>query len=72
MLQGLLSSNETKAKEIISSVAADGRLMESESDQFTWDIGGTYRGNSGAGFEWKGVMWSAKPMIEFMKTNCRS
>ena len=64
----LLSANEAKAKSIITSVAADGRLFESNDDQFTWDIGGTYRGNSGADFEWKGIMWSAKPMVEFMKT----
>lgn len=65
----LLSQNEDKAKEIISSVVSDGRLFESEGDQFTFDIGGTYRGAPGADFEWKGVMWAAEPMIEFMKSN---
>jgi len=64
----LLSQNESKAQEIITSVASDGRLFESEDDQFTFDLGGTYRGSPGAGFEWKGVMWSAEPMVEFMKT----
>jgi len=63
-----LSQNETKAKAIIASVVSDGRLFESDDDQFTWNIGGDYRGNTSAGFQWKGDMWSAKPMIEFMKT----
>lgn len=63
----LESQNLTSAKAIISSVAADGRLFASEDDQFTIDIGYDYRGSSGAGFEWKGLMWAPKPMIEFMK-----
>src|SRR5690606_33810232 len=64
----LLGQNEAKAREIIGSVVSDGRLFESEDDQFTFDLGGTYRGAPGAGFEWKGVMWAAEPMIEFMKS----
>ncbi|HUH46003.1 MAG TPA: SusD/RagB family nutrient-binding outer membrane lipoprotein [Arenibacter sp.] len=63
----LLSQNETKAKEIISSVVSDGRLFEGDEDQFTFDLGGTYRGSAGAGFEWKGLMWAAKPIVDFMK-----
>lgn len=65
----LESQNLTKAKEIISSVATDGRLFESESDQFTLDLGGNYRGGGGASFEWKGLMWAAKPAVDFMKGN---
>lgn len=64
----LLSQNETKARDIIANVVADGRLFESNDDQFTFDIGGDYRGSAGAGFEWKGLMWSAEPIIEFMKS----
>lgn len=64
----LLTQNEGKAKEIIASVVSDGRLFESDDDQFTWDIGGTYRGGGGAGIDWKGFLWAAKPMVEFMKT----
>jgi hypothetical protein len=64
----LLSQNESKAQEIITSVVSDGRLFESEDDQFTFDLGGTYRGAPGADFEWKGVMWSAEPLVEFMKS----
>src|SRR5690606_32346346 len=63
----LLSQNETRAREIISSVVADGRLFEGEEDQFTFDLGGTYRGSAGAGFEWKGLMWAAKRIVDFMK-----
>jgi len=64
----LLSQNETKANEIISSVVSDGRLFESNDDQFTIDMGGTYRGSAGAAFEWKGLMWAAKPIVDFMKS----
>lgn len=64
----LLSADLSSAQAIIASVVADGRLMESNDDQFTWDIGGDYRGGGGAGFEWKGLMWSAEPLVEFMKT----
>ena len=61
-----INANETRAREIISSVAADGRLFENNGDQFTWDIGGTYRGG-GTFFEWKGLMYSSKPVVDFMK-----
>jgi hypothetical protein len=61
-----IGANETRAREIISSVAADGRLFENNGDQFTWDIGGTYRGG-GTFFEWKGLMWSSKPVVDYMK-----
>lgn len=64
----LLNQNESQARAIITSVVADGRLFENEDDQFVIDIGGTYRGAPGADFEWKGVMWSAEPMVEFMKS----
>ncbi len=63
----LESQNLTAAKAIISSVAADGRLFANEDDQFTIDIGEDYRGSSSAGFEWKGLMWAPRPMVEFMK-----
>ncbi|MDB4584263.1 SusD/RagB family nutrient-binding outer membrane lipoprotein [Draconibacterium sp.] len=63
----LESQNLTKAKEIISSVVADGRLFEGQDDEFTLDIGYDYRGSSSAGFEWKGLMWAPKPMVDFMK-----
>lgn len=65
----LESGNLEAAKDIISSVVADGRLFENEDDQFTIDIGHDYRGNTGAGFEWKGLMWAPEPMVEFMKDN---
>ncbi len=58
-----------KAKEVIASVVADGRLFEDDDDQFIIDIGLDYRGGGGAGFEWKGLMWAAKPMVDFMKGN---
>ena len=61
--------DENKAREIINSVVTDGRLFENNEDQFTIDLGGTYRGTAGAGFEWKGVMWAAEPIVEFMKAN---
>ncbi|SDM19434.1 SusD/RagB family nutrient-binding outer membrane lipoprotein [Kriegella aquimaris] len=64
----LFTQNETKAREIIAGVTSDGRLFESNDDQLTIDLGGTYRGSAGADFEWKGVMWAAEPMVEFMKT----
>jgi hypothetical protein len=54
-------------KEIISEVVSDGRLFESDDDQFTLNIGGDYRGSASADFEWKGLMWAARPMVEFMK-----
>jgi hypothetical protein len=63
----LESQNLTVAKSIISSVVSDGRLFEGQNDEFTLDIGHDYRGNTGAGFEWKGLMWAPKPMVEFMK-----
>jgi hypothetical protein len=64
----LESQNLTKAKEIINAVVADGRLFASDDDQFTIDLGGNFRGGGGAGFEWKGLMWAPKPMVNFMKT----
>jgi hypothetical protein len=57
------------AKEIIASVVADGRLFESNDDQFVIDIGMDYRGGGGAAFEWKGLMWAPKPLVDFMKGN---
>lgn len=63
----LVSVNQSAASTIIGSVVSDGRLFESEEEQFTFDIGGDYRGSAGASFEWKGLMWAAKPMVDFMK-----
>src|SRR5690606_20069941 len=65
----LLSQNEAKAREIITGVVSEDRLFENEDDQFTFDLGGTYRGATGSGLEWKGVMWAAEPMVVFMKSN---
>ena len=58
-----------KAKSVISEVVSDGRVFTGEEDQFTIDIGNNYRGSSAAAFEWKGLMWAAEPMVEFMKGN---
>ena len=63
------SQDLNKAKEIIAEVVADGRLFESDDDQFTIDIGQDFRGGGGAGLEWKGILWAPQPLVNFMKGN---
>lgn len=65
----LFGQDEGQARDIITSVVSDGRLFESNDDQFTIDLGGTYRGAAAAGFEFKGVMWAPEPMLDFMKAH---
>lgn len=65
----LENTDLNKTKDIIAEVVADGRVFESDDDQFTIDIGQDFRGGGGAGFEWKGIMWAPKPLVEFMKWN---
>ncbi len=56
-----------KAKAIISSVVTDGRLFETMDDEFTYFISENWRGTGGADMDWKGRLWAAKPMVDFMK-----
>ena len=55
------------AKQIISDVVADGRLPESDDDNFTFYISDTWQGSSTTNIEWKGTLWAAEPIVEFMK-----
>lgn len=63
----LESQDLAKAKSIITEATSGNNLFSSNDDQFMLNLGGTYRGTAGAGFHWKGVMWAAKPMLDFMK-----
>ncbi len=63
----LESQDPTTAQAIISEVVADGNLFENESEQFTYNVSDMWRGTGGAGLEWKGVLWAAKPLVDFMK-----
>lgn len=63
----LETADLAKAKTIISSVATDGRLFEGTEDQFLWEFSDEFRGHGGANFEWKGELWSSKPLVDFMK-----
>ncbi|MEQ6119469.1 SusD/RagB family nutrient-binding outer membrane lipoprotein [Reichenbachiella sp. MALMAid0571] len=64
----LESQNLTKAQSIIASVVSDGRLISSMDDEFTYNIAEGWRGTGGADMDWKGRLWAAKPMVEYMKT----
>ncbi len=61
------NQNLDKMKAIIAEVGTD--VYQSNDDQFVYDISQTqeWRGTGGAGFEWKGTMWSPRPIIGFMK-----
>ena len=63
----LESQDPSTAQSIIQEVVSDGRIFESENDQFTYYISDMWRGTGGAGLEWKGVLWAAKPLVDFMK-----
>lgn len=63
----LESQDLTKAKSIIAEVVADGRLFANEADQFTYFISDKWLGNGGTGLEFKGTLWAAKPIVDFMK-----
>ncbi len=56
-----------KAKNIISSVATDGRLIEKMDEEFTYYISDNWRGTTGAMMDWKGRLWASKPIVDFMK-----
>lgn len=63
----LENQNLEKAKSIIGEVVADGRLIESMDDEFTYYISDNWRGTTGATMDWKGRLWASKPMVDFMK-----
>ena len=65
----LESQDLNRAKAIIGEVVTDGRLFESTGDEFTFFISLNWRGTGGATMDWKGRLWAAKPMVDFMKKN---
>jgi hypothetical protein len=65
----LESRDLAKAQTIISEVMGNGNIMGSMDDQFTYYISDNWWGTGGATMDWKGVLWAAKPMVDFMKEN---
>ena len=63
----LESQDLAQAKTIISDVVSDGRIFESRDDEFTYFISDNWTGTGGATMDWKGRLWAAKPMVDFMK-----
>ena len=63
----LESENLNLAKQIISEVNSDGRIFESTDDEFVYFISPNWYGTGGASMDWKGVLWAARPMVDFMK-----
>ncbi len=64
----LENQNLEKAKSIINAVVTDGRIFENMGDEFTYKISDKWTGTGGADMDWKGRLWAAKPMVDFMKT----
>lgn len=56
-----------KAKQVIGQVVSNGKLPASDADNFTYYISDLWRGTGGAALEWKGTLWAAKPIVDFMK-----
>ena len=63
------SQNVAKTKAIIAEVGTN--IFSSTDEQFVYDISQTqeWRGTTGADFEWKGTMWSPRPIVDFMKSS---
>ena len=66
------SRDQAKAQAIVSEVMSNGNLFESTDDEFTYYISDNWWGTGGASMDWKGILWSAKPMVDFMKATRRS
>lgn len=63
------SQDINKTKSIIAEVGTN--IFADMNDQFKFDISQIeeWRGTGGAGFEWKGTMWSPRPIVDFMKNS---
>lgn len=63
------SQDVNKTKSIIAEVGTN--IFADMNDQFKFDISQIeeWRGTGGAGFEWKGTMWSPRPIVDFMKNS---